>query len=131
MIVVGLIGILSSVALAGYNDYIKTSSMAVVHDHYEQGIRAVRGEYAAAYSSASLGVVPAIPATANGWINLINANAGRAPGGGLAFIPGTGSAEVGAVGVAVSGSWAGGDSQVTLTQPAYADLTVRTEVISM
>ncbi len=131
MIVVALIGILSAVAVAGYNDYIQTSQTAVVHDQYEQAIRAVRWEYSTSHAATSNGVVRAVPETPEGWIDLINGNNGSAPGGGPAFIPGTGSAAIGAIGVAVSGTWDTGDSQVTLTRPAFNALTERTEVVSM
>lgn len=131
MIVVAMIGILSAVALAGYNDYIKTTSAAVVHDHFEQGVRAVRWEYATSHAAVSNGITRVVPTAAAGWIDIINANSGKAPGGGPAFVPGTGSAAVGAVGVTVTGSWVTGDSTVTLTRPAYSGLAAKTETVSM
>ena len=131
MIVVALIGILSAVAVAGYNDYIKTSQSAVVHDQYEQAIRAVRWEYSTSHAATSNGIARDVPDTAEGWIDLINGNNGLAPGGGPAFVAGTGSANIGAIGVAVSGTWDTGDSQVTLTRPAFNALTERTEIVSM
>jgi len=131
MIVVALIGILSAVALAGYNDYMKTSTTAVVHDHFEQAIRAVRWEYATSHASVSNGVIRSVPVTADGWIDIINSNGGRAPGGGQAFTAGTGSTVTGAIGVTVTGSWAGQDSTVTLTRPLYNDLPMRSESVSM
>lgn len=131
MIVIALIGILSAVALAGYNDYIKTTNTAIVHDHYEQSLRAVRWEFATTHASHSNGVPRAVPTTAEGWIDVINSNEGKAPGGGAAFVTGTGSAAVGAIGVTTSGTWVGGDSEVTLTRPAYNGLAARSESVSM
>jgi len=131
MIVVAMIGILSAVALAGYNDYIKTSSSAVVHDHFEQAIRAVRWEYATSHASSANGLDRPIPDNAAGWIDIINSNEGKAPGGGLAYTAGTGSSASGAIGVTVSGTWGGGDSTVTLTRPLFHDLPMRTESVSM
>ncbi len=131
MIVVALIGILSAVALAGYNDYIKTSNTAVVHNHFEQAIRAVRWEYSNSHAAAANGVDLPAPATADGWIEKINGNEGRAPGGGLAYTPGTGSSGTGAIGISVSGTWEGGDSTVTITRPIFNDLPLRAESVSM
>ena len=131
MIVVSIIGILSAVALAGYNDYIKTSSTAVVHDQFEQAIRAVRWEYATSHAATSNGIDRGVPDTASEWIEIVNSNDGRAPGGGLAFTAGTGSSGTGAIGITVSGTWVGGDSTVTLTRPAFNDLPARTESVSM
>ena len=131
MIVVALVGILSAVAIAGYNDYLKNANTAVVHDHYEQALRAVRWEYATSHASASNGVPRVVPTVADGWIDLINANEGRAPGGGPAYTAGTGSEALGDIGVAVSGTWNDGDSTVTLSRPAFGGLPARTESISM
>lgn len=131
MIVVAIIGILSSVALAGYNSYIKTSSTAVVNDHYEQAIRAVRWEYATSHAAASSGIPRSVPDAPAGWIALINGNGGRAPGGGPAYLAGAGDAALGAVGVSVSGTWATGDSAVTVTLPAFNSLPGRSETIEM
>ncbi len=128
---VAIIGILSAVALAGYNSYIRTSSTAVVFDHYEQAVRAVRWEYATSHAAISSGVTRGVPAVPEGWIELINGNGGRAPGGGPAYTPGAGDAVVGAVGVAVTGTWEAGDSEVTVTLPAYNDLPARSESIGM
>ena len=131
MIVVALVGILSAVALAGYNDYMKTSSSAVVHDHFEQAIRAVRWEYATSHAAAANGINRPVPDTAAGWIDVINANQGKAPGGGLAYTEGAGSSGSGSIGVTVGGTWDGGDSTVTLTRPIFHDLPSRTESVSM
>lgn len=131
MIVVAIIGILSSVAMAGYNSYIRASSTAVVNDHYEQAIRAVRWEYATSHAAISNGVTRSVPDAPAGWIALINGNGGRAPGGGPAFTPGAGSAAVGAVGISVTGTWATGDSTVTVSLPAFNDLPARSETIEM
>jgi len=118
MIVVALIGILSAVALAGYNDYMKTSSTAVVHDHFEQAIRAVRWEYATSHAAQSNGINRSVPDSAAEWIE-------------LAFTSGTGSSVNGAIGVTVTGTWDGGDSTVTLTRPAFHELASKTESVSM
>jgi len=131
MIVVAIIGILSGVALAGYNSYIRTSSTALVNDHYNQAVRAVRWEYATTHASTSTGLARALPDAPEGWIALINGNGGLAPGGGPAYQPGAGDAVVGAVGVAVTGTWEAGDSAVTVSLPAYNDLPARSETIEM
>ena len=131
MIVVALIGILSAVALAGYNGYIKSSSTAIVHDHYEQAVRAVRWEYATAHANTATGLSRGVPDDASGWISLINGNDGRAPGGGPAYVDGAALPNVGAVGISVAGTWATGDSEVTVSRPAFNDLPAKTEIIGM
>ena len=131
MIVVAIIGILAAVGLASYSDYIKTSSTAVVNDHYQQAVRAVRWEYATVHSAMSNGIQREIPSDADGWIALINANEARAPGGGPAYIAGSANAAMGTIGISVTGTWLGGDSAVTLVQPAFNDLPGRTETIDM
>lgn len=131
MIVVAIIGVLASIALVGYNGYIRNSSTTVVYDHYEQAVRAVRWEYATTHASISTGISRDVPDVPEGWIALINGNGGRAPGGGPAYQPGTGDAALGTIGVSVTGTWEAGDSAVTVTLPAYNDLPPRSEVIGM
>ena len=131
MIVVALLGILSAVALTGYNDYLETSNATIVHDHYEQGVRTARWEYATSHAAVSNGLTRPVPEDAASWIDIINSSAGRAPGGGPAFVPGSGLDAVGAIGVTVSGSWAAGDAAVTFTRPAYGGLTTKAETVSM
>ena len=130
MITIAIIGVLSSVALAGYRSYVKTSGTAVVHDHYEQAIRIVRSEYSITHAALSNRIDRTVPDTAAGWIELFG-EGGHAPGGGPAYVPGTGSSGAGAVGITVTGTWEGADSAVTVSLPAYNDLPARTETIEM
>lgn len=131
MIVVALIGILSAVALAGYNDYTKTAGMSVVFEHYEQGIRAVRWEYSTTHAASANGIDRSVPDDVTGWLDLINSNNGQAPGGGPAYEAGSGTAANGAIGVAVTGTWDAGDSAVTITLPGYRDLATKNVTVEM
>jgi hypothetical protein len=55
----------------------------------------------------------------------------RAPGGGAAFVAGSGDATTGSIGVVANGTWANSNSSLTITRPAYADLTVESIVVQM
>jgi len=133
MIVVAIIGLLSAVALTSYNSYVTTSQAAVVANHYDQAITYTRWEYAAAHALRSQGVVrpEPVPITASGWITLLDTGAGRAPVSGPAYVPGAANAATGAVGIEVTGTFDGADSEVTLHRPSFAGLTAETTVINM
>ncbi|MEM7218102.1 MAG: prepilin-type N-terminal cleavage/methylation domain-containing protein [Pseudomonadota bacterium] len=132
MVVVAVIGILSAVAASSYNDYIESSSATVVHNHYDEAVRAIRGRYVFAQAQLAQGIVvgdPVPPDTA-GWISFLDSSNGRAPGGGAPYIAGTGSATSGAVGIEATGAFGDGDSQVTITRPAFGALTVASTVVT-
>ncbi len=129
MIVVAIIGILAAVALPAYQDYIKTANMGKVQAHYEEAKRLTESTYVKAYVRKALGQSTNVPDDAAAWINLYNRGAVLAPGGTPAFGEGNGSAATGQVGVIVTGSFAANTAQVTLSRPAYEDLTLQTHTI--
>jgi type IV pilus assembly protein PilA len=129
MIVVAIIGILAAVAIPAYQDYIKTANMSKVQAHFEEAKRLTETTYVKGHVAAALRLPANVPDTASGWIYLYNRNERQAPGGGLAFAEGSGDAATGQIGVQVSGTFAAGNASITLTRPAYEDLTADAHVI--
>jgi prepilin-type N-terminal cleavage/methylation domain-containing protein len=133
MIVVAIIGVLAAVAVGAYNDYIHTSQAGKVTAHFRVAHDVTKFVYGNAQIDQSQGRAPdpAVPDTSAGWVALIGWEGKQAPGGGPAFIAGSGDTSTGAIGVVASGSWAGGDSQVVITRPAFANLTTESVVVAM
>ncbi len=129
MIVVAIIGILAAVALPAYQDYIKTANMGKVQAHFEEAKRLTETTYVKASVMKSLNQTPSVPDSASGWIEIYNRNGVLAPGGTPAFGDGSGDATSGQIGVLVSGAFSTGTAQVTITRPAYADLTLDAHTI--
>jgi prepilin-type N-terminal cleavage/methylation domain-containing protein len=132
MIVVAIIGILASVALSAYTQYLRESRMVKVDAHYRVAIDSVKYQYGRAHIETSLGTAPSppVPNTSAGWATLIDRDGVPAPGGGPAFVAGAGDASTGAIGVTAAGTWAASDSQVTITRPAYDGLAVASLVVT-
>lgn len=133
MVVVAILGILSAVALRAYNDYIRQSQMAKVSAHYRVAVDYIKFLYGTAQIAQSQGMPPspAVPDTDAGWVTLLEWEGSRAPGGGPAFVAGSGDATTGGIGIIAAGSWAGNDSTVTVTRPAFGDLAVESIVVQM
>jgi|TARA_Y100000310_G_scaffold320253_1_gene376511 type IV pilus assembly protein PilA len=130
MIVVAIIGILAAVALPAYNDYIKTANMARVNAHYEEAKRLAETTYVKGYVQTTLGQAATVPDTVVAWVEIFDRGSrSLAPGGGSAFATGAGDATTGQIGVAVAGTFVGGDASVTITRPAYADLSLSARTI--
>lgn len=132
MIVVAIIGILASVATGAYNSYIDRANITMVQTHAEQAERGVRNEMSKAFVEASQRTtgIELLPVDAAGWIAIIDSSgSGRAPGGGPAYIEGTGNAGTGAIGITATGAFSTGDSVVTVSQPGYSLLTAETFII--
>jgi type IV pilus assembly protein PilA len=127
MIVVAIIGILAAVALPAYQDYIQTANMTKVNAQYQSAIRATTTTMVKGSTQRALALPETTPTTDGGWISLYNPGGNLAPGGTAAY-QGTANATTGVIGVASSGS--GVSAVVTLTLPAYADLTAATETIT-
>lgn len=116
MIVIAIIGILAAVALPAYQDYIEDANMAKVNTHYEEAIRLTRATIVRGNTQTAMGLTDTTPTNAAGWIALYNPGGALAPGGGNAYQAAANNT-TGAIGVAVE------DSVVTISRPAYEDLT--------
>lgn len=127
MIVVAIIGILAAVALPAYQDYIKTANMAKVNAHYEEAIRLTRATIVKGSTQRALGLTETTPTTAAGWIDLYNPAGSLSPGGTAAY-DATADADNGTIGVTSTGS--GVSVVVTISRPAYEDLSADSEIIN-
>ena len=132
MIVVAIIGILAAVALPAYQDYIENSNMAKVTSHYEEGYRLAENEMRKVQADVAVGRIADLAtadgmtqyANAAGWVGLLNTNGGAAPGGGNPYVVvGSMVDAIGNVGVTMTGTFAGGNMQVTFTRPNYGAFT--------
>ena len=132
MIVVAIIGILAAVALPAYKQYITNANIAKVKSHYEEGARLVENELRNYRTSKALGKTVATadkPTTTTWWINRLNPNKVKSPGGSDAYfaataIPTGTNATDGQIGVnVVSGTVDAGNMIVQLYLPAYEGLS--------
>ena len=129
MIVVAIIGILAAVALPAYQDYIATANMTKVNSHYEEAVRVTRATIVKGATQRALNLEETTPTDSTGWIALYSPgdNPAQAPGGGNAYLA-VANDTLGAVGVAATG--AGVSAVVTISRPAYEDLTAQSTVIN-
>jgi type IV pilus assembly protein PilA len=123
MIVIAIIGILAVVALPAYQDYIKTANMAKVNSHYEEAVRLARSTFVKGNTQTALGLTSTVPVDASGWIDIINPGGNLAPSGDAAYADAAVDA-TGVVGVV------GDATSVTISKPAYQDLSAETEIIT-
>jgi len=131
MVVVAIVGILAAVAMTAYEGNLTLSRMSKVNAHFRVASDYVKWHYANAEAQRSQGVSidPPVPSDAAGWVAQIDLDHVPAPGGGPSYIPGAGDSATGAIGVAVTGTFATLDSVVTLTRPQYGDLAADSVVI--
>jgi type IV pilus assembly protein PilA len=128
MIVVAIIGILAAVALPAYQDYIKNANMSKVNAHWEEGARFVQNELRKVQAKLAMGTFANAAAAdaaiaAPFWVNTMNSQGGRAPGGGMPYIAGNGVTATGQVGVSAVGTIAATTLVVTVERPIYGDWT--------
>ena len=121
MIVVAIIAILAAIAIPAYNQYIREAQMAKVTDHYDGAYRALKAEMSKRAAQNARGVNLAVMDTANA-IDIVNPEGRTAPKGGVvAYASGTGDATTGVVGISTSGT--AGAEVITITRPAFLDIT--------
>lgn len=135
MIVVAIIGILAAVALPAYQDYIRNSNMAKVNSHYEEGVRFAQNEFRKIQSELALGILanPAAADTANTqqvWLDSLNGQGGRSPGGLDPYIAGATGGTTGEIGLQVGGTIAGNTYIVTFARPAYLALLADSQSVA-
>ncbi len=128
MIAVAVIGVLATLALPAYQDYIKTANMTKVNTHYEEAIRITRSTFVKGRTQSALGIDNNTPTTAVDWIGQYNPGGGLSPGGAQAYGDAATVTEAdaeakGIIRVAVT------DAEVTIHRPAYEELDAASTTI--
>ena len=72
MIVVAIIGILASVALPAYREYILTANMTKIQAHYEEAKRLADTTFVKGHTQISLSISVSVPSDVSGWIDLFD-----------------------------------------------------------
>ncbi len=131
MIVLAIIGILASIALPAYQDYISSTNTAKMNTHYQQGVRFVSSEFARMRTDIAMGTITRSAASdgldsIGEWVDHLMIEVGRAnaPDGGDPYIAGSGNDATGAIGMQLTqGTIATADLILTFTRPAYGQFT--------
>lgn len=130
MVVIAIVGILASVSLPLYRNYVTTANEMKVNHHYEQAVRMAESELrrlqGRLVTSPKL-LLSALLPTAEQFITLLNEPGGSAPGGGAAY-GASASASSGMVGIAISG--AGATFAISVSRPAYQGLDAVNKSVS-
>ena len=131
MIVVAIIAILAAIAIPAYNQYIRESKMSKVSETFDVARRAAAAEMKKFAAQSARGITPAIPNTADEWVqqvldndncntSTLGAGCPTAPeNGGSAFGTSTNDTTNGSIGVTIRD---GGDT-VIFWRPEYLALT--------
>jgi Tfp pilus assembly major pilin PilA len=130
MIVVAIIAILAAIAIPAYNNYIAESRMAKVTSHFDESVRSTKAELAKrAAVAARSGTTPAALDFATLEAS-INPQGQKAPDGANAYVESDQSAATtGSIGLQIDSSAGALQEVVTISRPAYLELTGATIII--
>jgi len=120
MIAVVIIGLLMSIAVPAYRDYISSVQRTKVAVLFDEAVKFANHEYFKEKFEVSVGNASSRPTTAAGWAAALNRSSAEAPGGGSSFITGnTGDPVTGAIGVATIDN----GTTLVLARPLYNGLS--------
>jgi prepilin-type N-terminal cleavage/methylation domain-containing protein len=132
MIVVAIIAVLSAIAIAAYQQYLKEAQIAKVVSHYDDAIRIIRAETAKRVGQLSTGRQGLVAMDSHFVIyNLLDSD-GRAtaPLGGPAYLEGNAESATGAIGIVVTGGGRPGTEVITIERPSFlGEVTAETVAI--
>ena len=132
MAVVLVLGVISSIALATYTDYVDTAQAQTMVSNFETAVETAQNNYVAAEQLATTGaaVDRVVPPDSAGWVTILNSTRSSAPGGGEAYEAGAGDDTRGSIGIVYSGVYTNGDSTVTISRPAFAGMPAASALIA-
>lgn len=130
MVILAILGVLASVALPLYRDYIRDANMMKVNQHYGQAVRAIENRLRQVQSRIAINsdasLADLLPTKEN-LIDSLNSRGGTAPGGGNPYAD-EASKETGAIGISVSGT--GATFSVIVSRPVYGGLPEESQTIT-
>ncbi len=129
MVVIAIIGILASISAPIFRDYIANANMVKVSQHYLYAARFAESELrrlqAQAVLSSNQSLADLLPSEEE-FIDQLNGQGAKAPGGGPAYAPESGDG--GVIGIEVTGEGTG--LIIRVHRPAYHELEAASRVIS-
>ncbi|MBH80464.1 MAG: hypothetical protein CMQ49_08155 [Gammaproteobacteria bacterium] len=125
LVVLGVIGILTGIAIPTYHGYQKSMSRSKINLHFKDAVHFTKNTFAKNDTDLALGRRASRPANAAEWLALYLAGGGKAPGGGPAYVAGNTGEATGAIGVDSNED----GSVVVLYRPAYDDMTLITATV--